>query len=271
MASSLLQPPKAFSFDKPEEWSRWKSRFLQYRLASGLSTESGERQVCTLLYCMGEGSEDILNMSGISDEDRTVFDNVISKFDSHFKVRKNVIFERACFNRRKQEKGESVELFITVLHQAADNCEYGEMRDQMIRDRLVVGILDRSLSERLQMEPDLTLEKAKKLIRQREAVKEQAAHLKSATSEQPRLEELKSQPKNKRFNKQHRHKKQAPGRQPSPGKCRRCGKDSHPIQRCPAREVICFRCQGKGHYGSLAMPYKESSRDNRNHGRDQGK
>ena len=148
------------------------------------------------------------------------------KFDSHFKVRKNVIFERACFNRKKQEKGDSVELFITALHQAADNCEYGEMRDQMIRDRLVVGILDRSLSERLQMEPDLTPEKTKKLIRQREAFKEQEAHLKSAISEQPRLEELKSQPKNKRFNKRHRHKKQAPGQQPSPGKCEELYLDS---------------------------------------------
>ena len=48
----------------------------------------------------------------------------------------------------------------------------------MIRDRLVIGIRDRTLSDRLQMEPDLTLEKAKKLIRQREAVKEQGAALK---------------------------------------------------------------------------------------------
>ena len=35
----------------------------------------------------------------------------------------------------------------------------------MIRNRLVVGIRDSSLSKRLQMEPDLTLEKAKKMVR----------------------------------------------------------------------------------------------------------
>ena len=35
------------------------------------------------------------------------------------------------------------------------------MKDELIRDRLVVGIRDLALSERLQLEPDLTLDKAK--------------------------------------------------------------------------------------------------------------
>ena len=43
----------------------------------------------------------------------------------------------------------------------------------MIRDRLVVGIRDTSLSGRLQIDPELTLEKAKKTVRQKEAVTEQ--------------------------------------------------------------------------------------------------
>lgn len=41
------------------------------------------------------------------------------------------------------------------------------MEAEMIRDRLVIGIWDTSLSEHLQLDADLTLEKAKKAIRQR--------------------------------------------------------------------------------------------------------
>ena len=67
---------------------------------------------------------------------------------------------------------ESVEQFITNLYQLVEHCEYGDLRDEMIRDRIVVGIQDSALSERLQMDPDLTLEKAKKLVCQREAVHE---------------------------------------------------------------------------------------------------
>ena len=61
--SSNLRPPSAFNFTKSEEWEKWKNHFQQYRLAAGLSSESEERQVSTLLYCMGEGSEDVLNMT----------------------------------------------------------------------------------------------------------------------------------------------------------------------------------------------------------------
>ena len=48
----------------------------------------------------------------------------------------------------------------------ADSCEYGNLKQEMIRDRLIVGIRNETLSECLQMESDLTLEKVKKLIRQ---------------------------------------------------------------------------------------------------------
>ena len=49
----------------------------------------------------------------------------------------------------------------------------------MIRDRIVVGIREEeALSKRLQLDPDLTLEKAKKIVRQQEAVQEQQQVLK---------------------------------------------------------------------------------------------
>ena len=52
------------------------------------------------------------------------------------------------------------------------------MKDEMIRDWLVVGIRDSSLSEKLQLDPALTLEKAKKAIRQSETVHKQQKMLK---------------------------------------------------------------------------------------------
>ena len=59
------------------------------------------------------------------------------------------------------------------LYRLADSCDYGDLNDEMIRDRLVVGIRDAVLSQLLQLDADLTLETAKKKIRQREAVGEQ--------------------------------------------------------------------------------------------------
>ena len=98
---------------------------------------------------------------------------VKTKFNAHFIQRRNVIFERVKFNRRRQEEGESVKTFITTLFTLAEHCGYGDLHDEMIRDRIVVGIRNSALSEKLQLDSELTLDKAITRVRQVEAVKQQ--------------------------------------------------------------------------------------------------
>ena len=88
-----------------------------------------------------------------------------------------MIFERAQFNQRSQGETETAEQFITSLHSLAADCEFGELKEQLILDQIVVGIRDSSLSIKLQMDPNLTLENAKRLVRQQEAVCGQQAIL----------------------------------------------------------------------------------------------
>ena len=84
-----------------------------------------------------------------------------------------MIYERAKFNQRRQEPGESVDSFITALYGLAEYCGYSELHDEMIRDRIVVGLRDARLSEKLQLDPALTLEKAVTQVQQTESVKQQ--------------------------------------------------------------------------------------------------
>ena len=188
MAEIRLQPPEPFNLRNPDDWQRWKRRFQQFREASGLSEASEKKQISTLLYCLGEEAEAVLASTNATADDRKEYGSILAKFDSFFQVRKNVIYERARFNRRNQQSGESSEEYIMALYSLAENCEYGAMEEEMIRDRLVVGIRDTALSEKLQMDSALTLESAKKLIRQREAVHEQQRALKGGAQ----LKELKS-------------------------------------------------------------------------------
>ena len=64
-----LQPPPTFSFDEPDEWPKWRRRFEQFRVASGLSKKDEIRQVSTLLYCLREEADDILASTNITDDD----------------------------------------------------------------------------------------------------------------------------------------------------------------------------------------------------------
>ena len=127
--------------------------------------------------CLREDADDVLTLTNLSDESRKKYTDVLAKFDAHFKMRKNLIFKRERYNHQDQQEEESVEQFITSLYSLLENYKYGELKEEMIWDRLV-GIWDSVLSERLQMDETLMLDKAKKLVRQREAVKEQQSQLK---------------------------------------------------------------------------------------------
>ena len=81
MASIRLQPPTEFNFRTPDEWPYWKKQFKQFHLASGLSTESGKKQVSTLLYCMGEDAEDMLALTHIPADDRKDYAAILKKFN----------------------------------------------------------------------------------------------------------------------------------------------------------------------------------------------
>ena len=48
-----------------------------------------------------------------------------------------------------------------LLNSLAESCEFGALKDKLIRDRIVIGIRDKVLSKRMQVDPNLTLDKAK--------------------------------------------------------------------------------------------------------------
>jgi len=99
---------------------------------------------------------------GATADDRKEYSKIIDKLDALFNTRRNIIFERARFNRRNQQTKETAEQYIMALHDLVATCNYGAMESEMIRDRLVVGIRDSALSAQLQLKADPTLEQAKK-------------------------------------------------------------------------------------------------------------
>ena len=124
MASFQVSTPAPFNFSQPEEWTKWIKRFERFRQASELGKKAGERQVNTLLYTMGERAEDIFQSFNLSEEDTKNYDVVVERFQRHFVSRRNIIFERAKFNSRKQEDGETADSFITSLYGLAEHCAF---------------------------------------------------------------------------------------------------------------------------------------------------
>ena len=163
-----------------------------------------------------------------------------------------MIYKQAQFNRKNQLPGETADQYIMALLTLAVNCDYRDMEEDLIRDRLVVGIRDLGLSKTLQLEATLDLEKAKKAIRQRESVQQQQLQLQDASS--TALEAI--QPRNRRKQQQQglrNRNRCGRGLADNSKHCTRCGKEPHSRDKCPAKDAICNRCQKKGHYGAQCL------------------
>ena len=160
-----------------------------------------------------------------------------------------MIFERAKFNNKRQEQGETVNALITVLYGLAEHCSYRELHEEMIRDRIVVGLRDPSLSDSLQLVPTLNLEKAVTKVHH----KKQQPLIRSAGGSRLGSEALvgvvqrkrKWPPRDSKQTQKTAHNRKSDA-------CSRRGKSpSHNRQHCPARDAICQKCSKHGHYQSV--------------------
>ena len=246
-----VTPPSKFSF-KAVDWTRWIRRFERFRMATELDKKDEGKQVNTLIYTMGDEADDILLSFNLSPEDLQRYDVVKNRFENHFIAKRNVIYERAKFNVRIQNDGEPVEAFITDLHCLAEHCEFGTLKDQLIRDRIVVGLRNKQLSEKLQLDPDLTLEKAMAKAKQSEEVKKQQSviHPKSPTSGHNIDNISKNRPRGpqRRDEKQQFPRGSKLSKFADKPKCMRCLGDPHSRKLCPASDSTCNKCSKKGHW-----------------------
>ena len=104
--------------------------------------------------------------------ERTV-EGILTALEMYCVPRKNRTYKQYVFRMTIQED-RLFDTFVTDLRRRAEFCDFGAIKDSLIRDQIVVGINDPKLRERLLRETDLTLEKAIKLCRITEQSREQS-------------------------------------------------------------------------------------------------
>jgi hypothetical protein len=200
-------------------------------------------------------ADDIFASFELNEENKKKYAKVNEKFDNHFIVRRYVIFERAKFNKRKQEDSENVENVVTSLYTLSEHCGYNDLREEMIRDRIVVGIKDANVSVEMQLDPDLALKKATNMARQSESVRKQQSLVRNDLCDST-VDAVQTKTRNQK-ERQPMPKPKKPFNQQKGAGCRRCGHpQNHSRDNCPAKGVKCFKCSNMGHFAKCCATNK---------------
>ena len=242
------QPIKLRSGNISDSWTRFKEQFEWYLQAVSAADANDARKIGLFLTVAGPEAQELYRtFSYETGEDKTKYDTVLSKFETFCTPKRNDIFERYKFRMREQEDGESFEQFLTDLRLKADSCSYGTLKNDMIRDQIVIGIKNHKLRERLLRQNDLTLADAITMCLAQETTEEQ---LKVFDQSEAKVSAVRSKPKPKGSWKPNEKKKHFAKREQSQSHdCGRCG-FKHPPKKCPAWGKNCTKCKGKNHFAA---------------------
>ena len=122
-----------------------------------------------------------LNLN-ISVEIRNNVEACMTALEKYFKPQRKVVHERYFFNSCEQNQGESVDSYVTRLRKFASSCKFGMLTNELIRNQLVTGIIDRRTKGKLSRKKSLTLDRAIDITRSNEITSKQLETRKSDTA-----------------------------------------------------------------------------------------
>ena len=249
--------------DKASNWEFFRQQYEDYEIATELCQRQMSVRLASLRSIMGKECLQILRNLSLTAEQQATVKGCLDGLEAHFKPQRNVVYERYVFNSCVQSVEESVDVYVNRLRKLASSCEFGALTDELIRDRLVIGVKDRDLKGRLLRQKGLSLQKAIEMCKSNEITKQQLKSLEneekkpheevnmckqsgrrsSRTTKKPPAQDLKK--KTPDF-------KTKPEKGNSKRKCKYCGKQMHnKRQDCPAFGSTCHKCKKSNHFASV--------------------
>lgn len=97
--------------------------------------EDARRTYSTFVFEAGEEKSDIEVLKG--------------KFEAFYKPALNLVYHEFRFAKRDQKENEQFNDCLTELRVLAKSCEFDELEERMLRSRIILGMRDKKLQERL--------------------------------------------------------------------------------------------------------------------------
>ena len=244
MYSQLPTPaPMSLKGNLAENWTFFKESWESYKIATELEKKPKPVILKTLKIVLGRETYQIAKNLPVAD--RTDPDSFLQALTQHFEPQRNIIFERYLFNSANQED-ENIDQYLNRLRKLASTCAYGALCDELIRDRLVIGIKSHEVRKRLLREKALTLNTALDIIRAAETTSDQMKKIDGEI--ETSVHAVKNKGKKPDFKQRVETVKQ----------CKYCG-TNHNVRQCPAYGKKCSKCNMKSHFAKMCRRRDQES------------
>lgn len=266
MAANLPPPAKMTVDDRDNIASNWKmfrKEWEDYEVASELSGKDEKIRVATLRIVMGRECAAILDNLDLTAAQAKKVTAILDALEQNFEPVRNVIYERSVFYSAKQSVGESISQYVNRLRKLAASCEFTPQRvlDENIRDKLVLGVLDKALKKQLLKDPKLTLVSAIETCRAAEQIDTEMANLSGndEVASEERVNRLqRSMPIDREQSMRPRSRANnhstTDSSVPSLKQCKYCGgKHKWDKNKCPAFGRKCNKCGKQNHFAKVCL------------------
>lgn len=159
-----------------ENWRIFWQNFKIFATAIELDGKSEPVKVAIFLNAIGAEGVEVFNSLNIDDADRSKFQKVTEAFANFCKPKCNEVYESYVFHNRCQERGEPFDNFLIDIKKMVRRCGF-ENENRMLRDRIVLGTVDKQLQKKLLDTADLTMDKAIEYARSAEISSQQMVKL----------------------------------------------------------------------------------------------
>ena len=176
--------------------------------------------------------------------------------EAYFKPTRNVVYERYVFGKCDQGSDESIDQYVTRLRHLSNSCDFGELTDEFLRDRIVLGTSSIAAREKLFREKKLTLDDAIDICRTSELAAKQLKEI-------VKPDEIQYARKASNTKKTTAHNKHHASRKRNTRKCKYCG-ESHTfgIEFCKAYGKECGKCGILSHFAKVCKSDKSNYLEN---------
>ena len=101
------------------------------------------RRAAVFLACVGNDAYQLFQMLDFeTDKDRQSIDKVIDAFKRYCISEVKITYERYVFNCRVQEVSETFDAFMADIRRLARSCEFVALEESILRDRIVISVLN---------------------------------------------------------------------------------------------------------------------------------